>query len=67
MLHTVEQLIQRITLMKDMAIMLHRKAELNDQAGCRLILDDIQSMAYMIAKMETKGSIQTDMVKINED
>ena len=52
--------------MKDMAIMLHRTAELNDQAGCKLILDDLQSMAFMIAKMETRGSVKTDMAKLNE-
>lgn len=60
MIHTVEELIQRINVMKDTAIMLHRKAEINDQVSCKQMLDDIQSMAYMIAKMETKGEVQTN-------
>ena len=66
MLHTVEELIKRIDVMKTLAINLHRQAELDNQESCKLILDDIQSMAYMIAKMETKGTITTEMRKLHE-
>jgi len=66
MLHTVEELIKRIDVMKTLAINLHRQAELDNQESCKLILDDIQSMAYMIAKMETKGTITTEMRKLYE-
>jgi hypothetical protein len=65
MIHTVEELIQRINVMKDTAIMLHRKAEIDDQVACKQMLDDIQSMAYMIAKMETKGEVQTDRKRMH--
>lgn len=65
--HTVEELIKRIDVMKTLAINLHRQAELDNQSACKLILDDIQSMAFMIAKMETTGSIKTDMRKLNEE
>ena len=66
MLHTVEELIKRIDVMKTLAINLHRQAELDNQESCKLILDDIQSMAFMIAKMETKGTITTEMRKLHE-
>jgi len=66
MLHTVEELIKRIDVMKTLAINLHRQAELDNQGSCKLILDDIQSMAFMIAKMETKGTITTEMRKLHE-
>jgi hypothetical protein len=65
--HTVEELIKRIDVMKTLAINLHRQAELDNQSACKLLLDDIQSMAFMIAKMETTGSIKTDMRKLNEE
>ena len=64
--HTVEALIGRISVMKDLAIHLHREAELNNQSKCKELLQDIQSMAYMIAKMETKGDVKTDMRKLND-
>jgi len=66
MIHTVEELIKRIDVMKTLAINLHRQAELDNQESCKLILDDIQSMAFMIAKMETKGTITTEMRKLHE-
>ena len=66
MLHTVEELIERLDVMKSLAINLHRQAELDNQPACRCLLDDIQSMAFMIAKMETQGNITTDMRKIHE-
>jgi len=66
MIHTVEELIKRIDVMKTLAINLHRQAELDNQGSCKLILDDIQSMAFMIAKMETKGTITTEMRKLHE-
>ena len=67
MLHTVEDLIGRLEVMKNMAIILHRKAELDDQAACKQILDDIKAMAYMIAKMESNGNVTTSMRKIYEE
>jgi hypothetical protein len=67
MLHTVEDLIKRIDVMKTLAINLHRYAEKDDQVKCRQILEDIQSMAFMIAKMQTNGDVITEMRKIHEE
>lgn len=51
--HTIEQLIERINVMHDKAIELHRLRNERpeyDKSGCQHILEDIQAMAYMIAK-----------------
>lgn len=51
--HTIEQLIERINVMHDKAIQLHRLRNEKpdfDIAGCQHLLEDLQSMAYMIAK-----------------
>jgi len=69
MLHTVEQLIERINVMKDKAIELHRLrnqfSELSgkeyDKIACNAILDDIQSMARLIAEDRQGEEIKTDM------
>jgi len=54
--HTIEQLIERINVMHDKAIQLHRKRNERadfDRTGCQHILEDIQAMAFMIAKDKT--------------
>ena len=69
MLHTVEQLIERINVMKDKAIELHRLrnqfSELSgkeyDKIACKAILDDIQSMARLIAEDRQGDEIKTEM------
>lgn len=69
MLHTVEQLIERINVMKDKAIELHRLrnqfSELSgkeyDKIACNAILDDIQSMARLIAEDRQGEEIKTNM------
>ena len=69
MLHTVEQLIERINVMKDKAIELHRLrnqfSELSgkeyDKIACNAILDDIQSMARLIAEDRQGDEIKTEM------
>ena len=69
MLHTVEQLIERINVMKDKAIELHRLrnqfSELSgkeyDKIACNAILDDIQSMARLIAEDRQGEEIKTEM------
>jgi len=69
MLHTIEELIERLNVMKDKAIELHRirnqYSELSgkeyDKEHAKAILDDIQSMARLIAE-DTQGSeIRTSM------
>ena len=69
MLHTVEQLIERINVMKDKAIELHRLrnqfSELSgkeyDKIACNAILDDIQLMARLIAEDRQGDEIKTEM------
>jgi hypothetical protein len=51
--HTIEQLIERINVMHDKAIQMHRMRNASpdfDKSGCQHILEDIQAMAYMIAR-----------------
>lgn len=69
MLHTVEELIKRLDVMKDKAIQLHRmRNQYSDISGkeydyqsCKALLDDIQSMARLIAE-DTQGTeIKTEM------
>ena len=69
MLHTVEELIERLSLMKDKAIELHRVrnqfSELSgkkyDKVLAQAILDDIQSMAKLIAEDRQGTEIKTKM------
>ena len=69
MLHTIEELIKRINLMHDKAIELHRLrnqyAEISgkqyDKVSCQAILDDIQSIARLIAEDREGNEIKTSM------
>lgn len=69
MLHTVEDLIERINVMKDKAIQLHRLrnqySEISgkdyDRATCQALLDDIQTMALGIAEDKQGEEILTRM------
>lgn len=69
MLHTIEELIERINVMKDKAIELHRVrnqfSELSgkeyDKVACKALLDDIQSMANLIANDREGTEIRTEM------
>jgi hypothetical protein len=69
MLHTIEELIQRLDVMKDKAIQLHRVrnqySELSgktyDQAYANALLDDIQIMAKLIAEDRSGTEIKTEM------
>jgi len=69
MLHTIEDLIHRINLMKDKAIMLHRLrnefAEISykeyDKATCDQLLADIQGIARGIANDTQGDEIKTEM------
>ena len=69
MLHTIEELIQRLDVMKDKAIELHRirnqYSELSgktyDKTIANALLDDIQSMAILIANDREGNEIKTEM------
>lgn len=69
MLHTIEELIERLNVMKDKAIELHRVrnqySELSgktyDKAYAQALLDDIQIMAKMIAEDKEGTEIKTQM------
>ena len=69
MLHTIEELIERLSLMKDKAIELHRVrnqfSELSgkkyDKVLAQAILDDIQAMAKLIAEDRQGTEIKTKM------
>jgi hypothetical protein len=69
MLHSIEELIERLNVMKDKAIELHRLrnqySELSgkkyDKLKCQALLDDIQSMANLIANDREGDEIITDM------
>jgi hypothetical protein len=71
MLHTIEELIERLNVMKDKAIELHRVrnqySELSgqeyDKIHARALLDDIQSMARLIAEDTQGEEIKTQMVE----
>ena len=61
MLHTVEDLIRRIEVMKDKAILVHRLrnefAEISnkdyDHETCKRLIDDIQTLALSNSKLFT--------------
>ena len=69
MLHTIEELIERLNVMKDKAIELHRVrnqySELSgkeyDKAYAKQLLDDIQGMARLIAEDKGGDEIRTKM------
>lgn len=69
MLHTIEDLIERLEAMKDKAIQLHRLrnqySEISgkdyDRATCKALLDDIQTMALGIAEDKQGEEILTRM------
>ena len=69
MLHTIEELIERLNVMKDKAIELHRVrnqySELSgkeyDREYANSLLDDIQTMALMIARDREGNEIKTEM------
>ena len=69
MLHTIEDLIERLNVMKDKAIELHRLrnqySELSgkdyDRVSCQALLEDIQSMAKLIAEDRQGDEIKTRM------
>ena len=69
MQHSIEDLLRRIEVMKDKAIILHRIrnefSEISykdyDKAACQNIIDDIQAMALSIAKDKQGTDIITEM------
>ena len=69
MRHSIEDLIRRINVMHDKAILLHRVrnefAEISykeyDKAACQALIDDIQAMALSIANDKDGTDIITDM------
>ena len=69
MLHTIEDLIRRINVMKDKSTQLHRvrnevseiSGKTYDYAKAKEILDDIQSIALSIAKDREGEEILTEM------
>ena len=74
MQHTIEQLIDKINVMHDKAIELHRLrnqySELSDKkydkTMCQFILDQIQQMALEIAYDREGNEIKTEMEYIND-
>ena len=69
MLHTIEELIERLNVMKDKAIELHRvrnqyseiSGKTYDKGYATHLLDDIQSMAKLIAEDKQGTEIKTEM------
>ena len=69
MLHTVEALIDKIKVMHDKAIILHRLRnqysesadKTYDKAECQSLIDDIQYMAKLIANDTQGDEIKTEM------
>lgn len=69
MLHTVEALIDKIKVMHDKAIILHRLRnqysesadQTYDKVECKAIIDDIQAMALLIASDKQGNEIKTEM------
>ena len=69
MLHTIEELIERLNVMKDKAIELHRVrnqySELSgkeyNRARAQELLEDIQGMARLIAEDREGDEIKTEM------
>ena len=69
MQHSIEDLLRRLEVMKDKAILLHRVrnefSEISykdyDKAACQNIIDDIQAMALGIANDKEGTDIITEM------
>ena len=69
MQHTVEQLIEKINVMKDKALELHRlrnrysemSGKTYDKIACNHVLDQIQHLALEIAYDKQGDDIKTDM------
>lgn len=69
MQHSIEQLIERLNVMKDKAIMVHRLrnefAEISgkeyDKATCKALIADIQDLALGIAMDREGDEIITEM------
>ena len=69
MLHTIEELIERLNVMKDKAIELHRirnqyseiSGQEYDRKYAQHLLDDIQHMAKLIAEDREGDEIKTEM------
>ena len=69
MLHTIEELIERLNVMKDKAIELHRvrnqyseiSGKQYDKKYAQHLLDDIQHMAKLIAEDREGDEIRTEM------
>ncbi len=69
MQHTVEQLIEKINVMKDKALELHRlrnrysemSGKTYDKIACNHVLDQIQQLALEIAYDKQGDDIKTDM------
>ncbi len=69
MRHSIEDLIKRINVMKDKAILLHRVrnefSEISykqyDKIACQNLIDDIQAMALGIANDKDGDEIITEM------
>jgi len=69
MLHTVEALIDKIKVMHDKAIILHRLRnqysesveQTYNKAECQAMIDDIQAMALLIANDKQGDEIKTEM------
>lgn len=69
MLHTIEDLIRKINVMHDKAVLLHRLrnefSEISnkeyDKISCKALLEDIQSMALTIAYDKEGTDIKTEM------
>jgi len=69
MQHTIEDLIRRIEVMKDKAVMVHRlRNQYSDLAEqtydlhtCQILIEDIQSLALGIAHDKEGTEIKTEM------
>ena len=69
MQHTVEELIKRINVMHDKAVLVHRLrnefSELSykeyDKISCKQLIDDIQALALSIANDKEGDEILTEM------
>lgn len=69
MIHTVEDLIRKINVMHDKAVLLHRErnkyseisGEEYDKIQCKHLLDQIQQMALAIAMDREGDEIKTEM------
>jgi hypothetical protein len=69
MQHSIEDLIQRINVMKDKAIQVHRlrnqysnlTEKTYDKTLCNMLLDDIQALALSIAHDKQGNEIITEM------